>query len=176
MEIAEHLMEILKYTLPALMVFLTVYFMLRHRFEKQQAQLEQDLKTQAAKATLNIKLHAYERIVLFLERISPDNLVMRIHKHGMSSKLLHKELLRSIREEYEHNLAQQIYISPEAWSIAKQAKEETVNLINIAAEKAGDEATGVDLSTKIFSLSVGLNQQPAAVAIAFLKNEVQLKF
>jgi len=171
----EHLLEILKYTLPALMVFLTVYFMLRHRFQYQQAEQEMDLKKQSAKATLNIKLHAYERMVLFLERISPENLVMRVHRQGVSANLLHADLLKNIREEYEHNLAQQIYISPKAWGVTKQAKEETVKLINIAAQEVEDSATGVDLSTRIFSLTGRQKQHPTNVAIDIIKKEVQKK-
>jgi hypothetical protein len=101
---------------------------------------------------------------------------MRIYKQGMSARLLQAELLKNIRTEYEHNVAQQIYMSKPVWEAVKAAKEETIKIINIAAAKVGDEATGADLSKMIIDMSTQLEQIPSDFALDILKKEVKTLF
>lgn len=168
--------EIIKYTVPALVVFLTVFYMLHAYFTDQE-------KKRKLKAVLNnselitpIRLQAYERIILFLERISPDSLIMRVSEPGMSSKQLQTELLAAIRAEFEHNLSQQLYISAEAWENVKTARANTIKMINTAAENLAGNAPYLQLSAAILDLSVQEEKTPTALAIEFIKKEVQKLF
>ncbi|MFP5471506.1 MAG: hypothetical protein ACLGGV_07900 [Bacteroidia bacterium] len=160
------------FLLPAAIVFAAVILSKKY-FEFNEKNKHFKLRERTFIEVLPKKLHAYERMVLFLERISPSSLVMRTHKAGMSAKLLQTELLRSIREEYEHNLAQQIYISGETWALIKNTKDEMAHLINVSAEKAGDDATGVELAQMIFRISGELGKLPTDTAIAQLRKEIQ---
>jgi hypothetical protein len=133
-------------------------------------------KRESQGLTTPIRLQAYERLTLFLERITPGNLISRVHKSGMSAKLLQAELLKAIRTEYEHNLAQQIYISPGAWELIKNAKEETIKLINTAAINVSDEASGVDLGKLVLEVSMSIEKMPTQIALDYLKQESRQLF
>lgn len=160
------------FLLPGAIVFATIYLSKKY-LEFHEKNRNFKLRERTFYDVLPKKLHAYERMILFLERISPSSLVMRSHKAGMSSKLLQAELMRSIREEYEHNLAQQIYISPESWALIKKTKEEMTHLITVSAEKAGEDANGTELAQIIVRISGELGKLPTDTAIAQLKAEIQ---
>ncbi|MCK5078397.1 MAG: hypothetical protein KAR09_00550, partial [Bacteroidales bacterium] len=145
-------LDILKYILPALVVFAVAYFLIRAFLDHEVKQLKEEKKDETRKAISPLRFQAYERIVLFLERISPPNMVLRVNKAGMSKEMLQGELLRTVREEYEHNLAQQIYISDEAWEQVKNAKEEVLSEINTAAAGMTEKNTSADYGQQVISL------------------------
>ena len=95
-------------------------------------------------------MQAYERAILFLERIDPSNMIIRAHKNGMTAAMLHVELLKIIREEYTHNMSQQIYISQNSWKELIKGKEETIQMINTSINQINENANGIELSAKIF--------------------------
>lgn len=119
-----------------------------------------------------LRLQAYERFVLLLERISPENLVIRVNKTGMSSGELHSELLRAIRSEFDHNLSQQIYISHKAWEMIKNARSNMVHLINSTAEKVKPELPAINLSTSLLEATMRSEKLPTADALIYLKEEL----
>lgn len=169
-------LDILKYILPSTIVFLAVYFVLK---KQQDTQLKREVvkgRQTIQNTVLPIRLQAYERMVLLLERITPQNLVMRANNNVITSAQLHQELLITIRAEYEHNLTQQVYISKSAWEAVKRAKEETIKIINISASKVNDNAKGVDLSKMILELSMKLEKLPTQLAIDFIKEEARSFF
>jgi hypothetical protein len=125
------------------------------------------------KDMLPLRLQAYERLVLFLERISPSSLLVRTNKPNMNSLQLHSELLSDIRTEFEHNLSQQIYMSNPAWEQVKIAKEDIIKTINTASEKVGPNDTAINLSTEIFETMLRSEMLPTQKAVDFLKNEVR---
>ena len=97
---------------------------------------------------------------------------MRTQKQGMDAKKLHSTLLSTIRSEYDHNLAQQIYISPQAWEVLKSARSNTIKLINTIAEKIPPTASGSELSKNLLEAVMEMDQEPAKVALDFLKKEI----
>lgn len=120
-----------------------------------------------------LRVQAYERLVLYLERITPGALIMRLHQAGMSSKLLRSDMSKTVREELEHNLSQQIYVSEKSWKMVMKAKEETINLINIAQENVGDKGTGMDMSRVIFEILDKVKKAPNEEALAQLTAEAR---
>ena len=173
MEIA---LEILKYVLPSAIVFIGVYFIMQNFLEKEQKKMELRYKTDNLKLVTPVKLQAFERVILYLERISLSNLVMRIYKQGMSAKDLQASMLNAIRNEYEHNMAQQLYISSRSWKMVKSAKEETVKVINSCAEQLSDKASGLELSQFIIELVSQTERTPTDVAIEAVKKEINRAF
>lgn len=169
-------LDILKFTIPALVVFLTTVFLVKKFLEKDYNQKMLDLKMKSSDKSYSVKVQAYERLALYLERINLNNSVMSHYKPGMSARLLQTELLTQIRREYDHNMAQQIYVTGPTWEMLKSAKEETIKLINIAAQQAGKDANGVELSTKIFELTAQLEEGPSDIALKQLKHDVKKLF
>jgi hypothetical protein len=164
--------EILKITLPALLVFLAGYLAIERLLREEANRRKVELTVNSKKITTPIRLQAYERIVLFLERISPESLLVRVNQPGLSVQKFQSALLASIRSEWEHNLSQQIYISPKAWGLVKNAKDNVVKLINTNSEKLEDKQPAILLSKSILDSLVELENHPTARAIDFLKKEV----
>ena len=130
-----------------------------------------ELKKEHANKTLPLRLQAYERLTLLLERIELSNLVVRVYKNGMNLKLLHAQLINNIRQEYEHNLSQQLYVSSQSWEAVVKAREEATNFINMAAsqlEKKG-RTNGMDLSKLLLQTLSSMEVKPAQNALKTLK-------
>jgi hypothetical protein len=145
---------------------------LENEFKKKQTEFKQ----LSGNITLPIRLQSYERLVLFLERISPSNLLIRVYNTNLSASQFQMTLIKTIREEFEHNLSQQVYVSSQAWELVKNAKEEMLKLINISMGELNDNASSSDLSKKIFEKSVLTNKLPVTMAIEHLKNEIRQLF
>lgn len=169
------LFEILKFILPAGIVFLTTYYLVKNFLNHENNKRTLDLKLGNQTIVTPIRLQAYERVILFLERINPTSLVMRTNK-AVSAPMLQGELLKTIRSEFEHNLSQQIYMSNKAWEAVIQAKEETIKLINVAATKVSPEANGLELAQSIISVSAQLTALPTKFAIEIIKREIGREF
>ena len=170
------LLEVLKYVLPSLVVFATAYLLIKSFFEEQTRIKELDILAQKKMDMGPLKLQAYERIVMFLERIAPHSLLPRTQQIGMTAQVLQTKLLSAIRSEYEHNLSQQIYISKDAWIVTKTAKESIVKIINSSMDKVGKEAPAFELSKLILEHMMSLQNSPTDTAIDFLKKEVDKLF
>lgn len=186
MSLYEKIFQLACFVVPAIAFFASVYY-----FTNKWIEIQRDkLKTQTALASKQVsssnpvtvnenkklffpmQVDAVQRIVLFLERIAPNNLIMRLNNPGLPARAFQQVLLDNIRSEYEHNLAQQIFISPDAWHLVKSSKEDLVKIINMAATQLPGTATCIDLSRAIFEITAQLSAQPTDRAIAFLKAEL----
>ncbi len=172
----EILLEILAFTIPALVVFLVSYFSIRSFLQHDQRNKLLEIKLKGQQSVTPIRLQAYERIVLLLERISPNNLVMRVAKGNMTASQFHTSLLQTIRNEYDHNLSQQVYITSKAWDYVKIARDETVKLVNSAAITMPKEATGQQLAAKVLENASASKDLPVDAAINFVKKEINQLF
>lgn len=168
----EILSDILKITIPALIVFLTAWLVLRSMMKNDQEKRRQELILQGSRTVTPIRLQAYERIVLFLERISLESLLVRVSSPGATAAQLHSALLSTIRSEFEHNLSQQIYMSPQAWEVVRNARSNLIKIINSTYEKMQPQATGMELSKSLLESVMEMDVEPTRAAIDFIKAEV----
>ncbi|MBC7382540.1 MAG: hypothetical protein H7296_06020 [Bacteroidia bacterium] len=169
-------LEITKYLIPALIVFVITYYQFKIFFDTEYQKRMIDLKSEQGKTMQPLRLQAYERCVLLMERMSPESLVIRIHKPGISASQLKMELIAAINSEFNHNLSQQLYISAQVWQVIRVVKEEMVNLINTAYSDLGPNAVGLDLSKAIFEELIKIEIIPTHKALTFLKKEFDLIF
>ena len=178
------LFDILKYLLPSLIVLLTAWLLLKTFFDKQKDEkiqemnrLNEELKTQLKhedkRIITPIRLQAYERLALYLERITPQSLVFRTQRPGQNCIQFQTQLLKQIRDEFEHNLSQQIYVSSESWAMVKSAKEEIVKIINSASANVQPEEPAYELSKRIFESMVSDDTLPTDKALELLKKEIR---
>lgn len=172
----ELVLDILKYTIPALLVFLTAYYMLKTVIRNEKNKQLAELKTESYKVILPVRLQAYERMALFLERISADSLIVRTQQKNLTVKQYQLLLISNIRTEFEHNIAQQIYIGAETWNVIKSAKENMIKLVNTCAEDLKPDAPSLLLSKTILETVMSLEDQPVQVALLFLKKEMRQFF
>ncbi len=125
---------------------------------------------------LPLRLQAYERFVLFLERIHPSNLLLRVNSPDITALQLQSLLVRTIREEFEYNLSQQLYISGNSWELIKNAKEDTIALVNQATSSLPETAVSSDLVKCIFDVAISRGKLPVETALEEIKKELQRLF
>ncbi|NOT74480.1 MAG: hypothetical protein HOP08_06085 [Cyclobacteriaceae bacterium] len=172
----EALIEYGKILLPASLVLYAVYLMVRSFIIKEIELKKLEIRTRSIETILPNRLQAYERMCLFLERISPPNLLLRLNNQGYSAREFHKLLLDEIRNEYNHNVSQQIYMSEDVWNMIKNAKEDLTILINEASSQMEAESTSLDLARKIFELTMDKKVEPISHALSELRKEIQQTF
>ena len=171
----DQLFEIVKIILPAGIVFITTYYLVKNFLDHESRRKVVDLKLANQAVITPIRLQAYERVVLFLERINPSSMVMRLNKTGSAANF-QVELLKTIRNEFEHNLSQQIYMSSKAWETVVRAKEETIKLINVSATRVTPDSSAMDLAQAVISVSSQLSELPTKSAVEAIKTEIGKEF
>jgi hypothetical protein len=177
MDVWVFLLEVVKILVPCAIIFAVTYTMLNLFFNKEYEKRLLELRAKNVEILTPIRLQAYERLVLFLERISPSNLIVRVNKPGMTATQLKTELIATINNEFTHNLSQQIYVSMQSWTLLKAVKEELINVINTTyAQMDHQHATGLDLAKGVFEVIIRKDDVPTQKAIDFLKRELKLVF
>ncbi len=166
-------LQILGYTLPALVVFLTTWLVLRKQLDNEADRRNFELRRLSVNQITSVRLRAYERLTLLLERTQPEAMILRLDLQGMNNIELQSKLLQTIRSEFDHNVAQQIYVSPEAWAMVKNARENLVRVINGAAAQVQPTGSAMQLAQKLIELYSALPTTPTEAALNCLKNEVK---
>ena len=184
MESIKTISEVFLYFIPAFIVMAGMFLISKRFLDEQHLTirkfLEKDLQLKVIedrnarqRDSLPLKLQAFERLILFLERISPNSLLVRVHCGGMAASQLQSELVSTIRAEFEHNLSQQIYVSEQAWEEVKDGKEEMIRIINNAFSHVGANASGIQMSSQIFEQVLKMENVPTQNAVDFINSEAK---
>ena len=178
MDSTTYFFDLLKTILPAIIVAGAIFLLFRQYLEKDQQRRLIELKLESNKATLPLRLQAYERLTLLLERISPNNILVRLSSAGQSAPDYHRALQHEVRAEFEHNYSQQLYISSEAWAQVKQARENVLTMVNRAFHSLPNpqQQRGTELAKRILEGLMTDAADPTAPALATLKREAAQLF
>lgn len=168
--------EVIRFLVPSLIVAGVTYIIIKNFFDSEEQRRLADYRTKSLAAVTPVRLQAYERLTLLLERINPSNSLMRIDHNNTTAGQLMAKLINDIHNEFNHNLSQQVYVSPQAWSVIRVVKEQVINIINTAYTNVGADAKGIDLSKRIFEILSEMDDAPTQKALDFLKKEVSLIF
>jgi hypothetical protein len=122
---------------------------------------------------LPLQLQAYERLVLFVERINPQSLISRVNQPGFSVLDMQIGMVSNIKSEYDHNVSQQIYVTPQAWEAVKTVKEQTISIINQVALKLPPDAPSIELNKQILELFMHQRESPADIAAEIINAEAR---
>lgn len=169
------LLDFGKILIPASLVLYAAYLLVRSFLAKEIELKKLEIRGRSVETILPLRIQAYERMCLFLERISPQNLLVRLNPGAVPAREFHQLLLSEIRNEYNHNVSQQIFMSENCWELIRNAKEDLVVTINDAASEMGPEATSLDLSKKIFERVIN-KPDPIAHALLEVRKEIQQTF
>ena len=172
----EILSDLLKMLLPGGLVLLGIYLSIEAMLRRQMEKTVLELRARNTETIMPVRLQAYERMALFLERISPQNLIIRINQPGMTAGELHAVLIREIREEYSHNLSQQIYMGQGVWALIRNAMEDMVSVTNTSAQGLDPQAPSIELAKRIFEHMMAIGTDPIQKAMAELKEEIAIHF
>jgi hypothetical protein len=170
------LLELIKILVPASVVLYAVYLMVRTFIGKEIELKKIEVRGRSIETVLPIRLQAYERITLFLERIAPQALIFRLSNPTYSAQEFHRILLDEIRNEYNHNVSQQVYMSEYVWNMVKNAKEELTASINEVAGAMSSDSKAIDLSRQLLQHILDKKEDAVALALSELKKEIQQTF
>ncbi len=173
----ETFLEILKFTLPSIIILITVVVvmksMMKQWLDSDKQRYILDYRKNNAEVVVPAKLRAIERLTIFLERISPESILGRFDITGLNSLQLHQMLLQAVRDEWEHNISQQIYVSSETWAMVKNAREFTAQFINQSALQCAQDDDAIKLAETMLRTYAQLPNTPISIALGALQNEVR---
>ncbi len=175
MTVLQTILEILKYTIPALIVLFATSTIVKKFLVNETERKRLAIFAQGLDTTLRLRLQAYERLSLYLERIHPRVLVPRLYQTGMTVRDLQTALIEVIRTEYEHNLSQQIYVSSQVWKTVQNVKEQEMAMINQIASLLDPAASAKELHQKVVDFIVSNeNELPVEVGLDIINNEAKI--
>jgi hypothetical protein len=172
----EFITELLKITIPAALVLYGMYLAVQSFLRKDYEQKLLESRHKQKEITVPIRLQAYERMVLFLERITPSNLLPRLNDNSYKVAELQQLMLSEIRNEFAHNFSQQLYMSEEAWHLIRSSMERLCSAISDAGANLPPDAPAMELVRKLVEHLIHQNDDFTADALAFLKKEAKTIF
>ncbi len=176
MNLFPFLLDILKYTIAGVGVVWIAFYLIKPYLDKGEKIQMLEFRKTISNQTLPLRLQAYERLVLFIERLNPANMLVRMNATAYSAHDLYSLIVEDIRSEYQHNITQQIYVSSRAWGVVKHVKEDTLVMISNAARSLPETATGLDLSKTILLNLSQLEDNPYEIGANMLRKDLEELF
>ncbi|MCO5950436.1 hypothetical protein [Mucilaginibacter flavidus] len=173
MNFLPYFLDILKYTIAGLGIVWIAFYLIKPYLDRDEKIQLLEFKKTISQQTLPLRLQAYERLVLFIERVNPANMLVRLNASGYSAHELYSIIIEEIRNEYQHNITQQIYVSSRAWGVVKHVRENTLGIINNAAKGMPEAATGLELAKMILAIIAELEDNPYEVGASMLRKDVE---
>lgn len=170
------LLEILKLSIPALVVFFTVDRLLGRYLGHQSQVMARELARRSQDITTPLRLQAYERLSLLCERIDLPSLVIRVRPEGMKAGEYRLALLLAIQQEYEHNVTQQVYVSGQLWDIIKLARDDNMQVIEHANGQVSPQEEARKLAESILQVLAQRGESAPQKALQAIKREVATLF
>lgn len=167
------MVEILKYCIPALCVLLATWLVMRQFYKAEADKRLWELKRLSQKEISPLRLRAYERLALLLERTTPEHMLLELNLGEMTVLQVQQHLVRTIRMEYEHNMSQQVYVTAEVWAMIQNAKEQTVAFVNSMVQQLPPESTALDYAKVMITAYSSNGDTPNELALQALKKEAQ---
>ena len=165
------IIELLSFTIPAIVVGIIAYYFFLNHTKAEEKKMKLSLLKKQQKDSLPIKLQAYERMVLFIERMNPSKILLRVPSINNDKNAYVQSLISTIEQEFDHNLTQQIYISEKCWSVIIASKNATIQLIKKTANE-NKSSNAQEFRENILQKMIN-NPSPSSTALSFLKNEVR---
>ena len=167
------MLEILKYTLPSLVVLLAAWLVMYKLLKEERERRNMELRRQDRSVTVPIMLRGYERLTLLLERTTPEHLLLNCDLQNMTATDLQRQLLQTIRLEFDHNVSQQVYVSDEVWAAIVIAKEEMLRFVSQTREQLSADASALEYANVMIEAYNLNGETPNQQALKMLKNEAR---
>jgi len=172
----DYIIAHLDFILPAVLVMMITVYMLNKVLKHDHTRRVFEYKKSVAKEMVSLRMQAYERLALFLERMQPINLLLRVQQPNMKSITLHAGLIKTIRSEYDHNMSQQVYVSDEVWELINQAKDQLIGVINEQVTSVPPHSDASELGKLIIEASLEEHKWLVDEALTLLKKELRKNY
>ena len=166
----ERVIDLFLYTIPSIVTGLIAYYFFKEHIKNEDGRRRFLLKKDMQVNALPLRLQAYERLTLFLERITPSKMLIRISPKSSNKESYESLLILTIEQEFEHNLSQQIYVSDKCWSITTAAKNATIQLIRKASLL--EKTDTADKLREVILTEMMERRPPSDAALSFIRQEV----
>ena len=170
MYLATKIIDALLYALPALITGLIAYYFFKEHTKNEEGRRRFLLQKDMQINTMPLRLQAYERMVIFLERITPSKLLIRVVPTSSEKESYESLLIASVEQEFEHNLSQQIYVSDPCWNIICAAKNATIQLIRKASLL--EKTNTANKLREVVLTEMMEKRAPSDAALSYIKQEV----
>ncbi|MBQ0083026.1 MAG: hypothetical protein MJ001_00925 [Paludibacteraceae bacterium] len=168
----EIFLEILRYTIPSVVMLAGVYFVIDKIYRQESKRRDFEIFKMQKDHVLPLRLQAYERMSLFLQRIKPESMLTRFSFDRLTAQQLQQMLLQAVRDEFEHNAGQQVYVSHAVWGLVLNSRESICQLINMAAAKCGPGAPAMELASNMLEMFAFSDETPIDLAMARMRREI----
>lgn len=152
------------------------WYLIRNEVQKYFQLKSFEARKEERSHLLPLRLQAHERMIVFIERINPANLFVRLHQQGISARELQGIILNEIRTEYQHNVTQQLYVNPVSWNVLRKLKEDTIAMLNNAVAGLPAEASGIDLSRKVLEHMASISENPYDLSLELIQKDIHQLF
>jgi hypothetical protein len=170
------LFDILKYTVSGVGVVYIAFYLFKPYLDKSESIQILELKRTISNQTLPLRLQAYERVVLFIERINPSSMLLRLNGSADTAAELQAIIMNEVRSEFQHNITQQIYLSARVWAVVKRVKEDTLSVINNAVKALPADTSALELSKTILVHLSKLDDDPYEMALSLIRQDMEELF
>ena len=155
---------------------MAVYYVLKNEIETFFDIKNLDFKKENRTHLLPLRLQAHERLIVFVDRLNPANLLVRLHQQGIELTTLQAGILNEIKSEYQHNITQQLYVDSVTWNVVKKLKDDTVAMINHAVKELPANSNGIELSKAVLQHMATIKENPYDLTIELIKKDIQKLF
>lgn len=169
------ILEIAKYVIPSVVVVIGTSVIVKRFLITETERKRLAIFHEGMSKTMMLRLQAYERLSIFVERIHPRSLISRLYQGGMTNAQLQLVMIQNIQAEYEHNLSQQIYVSTEVWRTISSVKEQEMAMVNTIGAQLNPDGPAKELTMRIMDYLVTVETvTPVEIALEMINNEAKL--
>lgn len=155
---------------------MAVYYILKGDIQRFFDLKTIELNKESRAHILPLRLQAHERLIIFVDRINPANLLVRLHQQGIDIAALQAGILTEVRSEYQHNITQQLYIDSTTWIVVRKLKDDTIAMINNAVQGLPADANGIALSKSVLQHMATITENPYDLTIELIKKDIHQLF
>jgi hypothetical protein len=176
MNFLPYLLDIIKYTIAGMGVVWIAFYLIKPYLDRDEKIQMLEFRKTISNQTLPLRLQAYERLVLFIERVNPANMLIRMNATSYNAHDLHGLIVEELRNEFQHNITQQIYVSSRAWGVVKHIKDDTLGVVNKSFKSLPENASGLDLAKTILGNLSQLEDNPYELGAGMLRKDLEELF
>jgi len=158
------------------LALIAIYYVLKNDIQRFFNLKTIELNKESRANILPLRLQAHERLIIFVDRINPANLLVRLHQQGIAIATLQAGILNEVRSEYQHNITQQLYVNSETWNVVRKLKDDSIAMINNAVQNIPADANGIELSKAILQHMASIDENPYDLTIELIKKDIQKLF
>lgn len=176
MNVQQIITDVIILGLGVFIALIAIYYVLKNDIQRFFNLKTIELNKESKAQILPLRLQAHERLIIFVDRINPSNLLVRLHQQGIALSTLQAGILNEIRSEYQHNITQQLYIDSVTWNVVRKLKDDTIAMINNAVQGLPADSNGIELSKAILQHMATITENPYDLTIELVKKDIQQLF